>query len=309
MIKVGDFINNPEIQNMKQESLYALSKEKHIQKFLKDNHIDSSLMDEYWVELLDYNDDFHMCEGCTSLQNCPKDNQGMKKNIVYRDGEILLELESCPFGKALEKKRLLLEKFVVTNVNDEVLLSDLSSLSIVKDMKKNYAKMSLNTRKTVEEVLGYMSHPTDKGFFLHGDMETGKTSLLAGLMNALAKKGKEIGFIHFPTYLIDLKASFSSGDNEYAMERLMKVDYLLLDGIGEENITPWSRDEILLTILSYRLLNHLPTFFTSMYGYKDLENVYTIKKSDNGDKIRAKTIIKKMKALSNEIMLDEGKMK
>ena len=136
-----------------------------------------------------------------------------------------------------------------------------------------------------------------------------KTSLLAGLMNALAKKGKEIGFIHFPTYLIDLKASFSSGDNEYAMERLMKVDYLLLDGIGEENITPWSRDEILLTILSYRLLNHLPTFFTSMYGYKDLENVYTIKKSDNGDKIRAKTIIKKMKALSNEIMLDEGKMK
>lgn len=67
----------------------------------------------------------------------------------------------------------------------------------------------------------------------------------------------------------------------------------MLDGIGEENITAWSRDEILLTILSYRLLNHLPTFFTSMYGYKDLENVYTIKKSDIGDKIRARTIIQK----------------
>ena len=64
------------------------------------------------------------------------------------------------------------------------------------------------------------------------------------------------------------------------MERLMKVDYLLLDGIGEENVTVWSRDEILLTILSYRLLNHLPTFFTSMYGYKDLKKVYTIKKGD-----------------------------
>jgi len=137
-------------------------------------------------------------------------------------------------------------------------------------------------------------------------MGCGKTTLLAGLMNSLAKKGKEIGFIHFPTYLIDLKASFSTGDNEYAMDKLMKVDYLLLDGIGEENVTQWSRDEILLSILSYRLLNHLPTFFTSMYGYKDLKKVYTIKK---GDEIRANTIISKLKALSIEIMLDEGKMK
>ena len=43
-----------------------------------------------------------------------------------------------------------------------------------------------------------------------------------------------------------------------------------------------------------------------MYGYKDLKKVYTIKK---GDEIRANTIISKLKALSIEIMLDEGKMK
>ena len=120
-------------------------------------------------------------------------------------------------------------------------------------------------------------------------------------MNSLAKKDKQIGFIHFPTYLIDLKASFSSGDNAYAMDKLLKVDYLLLDEIGEENITAWSRDEILLTILSYRLLNHLPTFFTSLYGYSELKKVYTLKK---GDEIRANTIISKLKALSIEIMLD-----
>ena len=131
--------------------------------------------------------------------------------------------------------------------------------------------------------------------------EVGKTTLLAGLMNSLAKKDKQIGFIHFPTYLIDLKASFSSGDNAYAMDKLLKVDYLLLDEIGEENITVWSRDEILLTILSYRLLNHLPTFFTSLYGYNELKKVYTLKK---GDEIRANTIISKLKALSIEIMLD-----
>ena len=86
----------------------------------------------------------------------------------------------------------------------------------------------------------------------------------------------------------------------------MKTDYLLLDGIGEENVTAWSRDEILLSILSYRLLNNLPTFFRSMYGYKDLTKVYTIKK---GDEIRVNTLISKMKQLTQEIMLDGGKIK
>lgn len=302
MIKIGDMLEQPEIQKMKRESIYALSKEKNLQEFLKTYHLNTSIMDDYWVEFLDYNDDYQLCQGCQSLQNCRKDNQGMKKNLVYRDGEVILELESCLYGKALERRRLLLEKFVITNVNDDILLTDLTSLEIVK--KAN--SLSPNGQNTLGHILKYLQEPNDKGLFLHGEMGTGKTTLLAGLMNSLAKKGKEIGFIHFPTYLIDLKASFSTGDTEYAMERLMKVDYLLLDGIGEENVTVWSRDEILLTILSYRLLNHLPTFFTSMYGYKDLKKVYTIKK---GDEIRANTIISKLKALSIEIMLDEGKMK
>ena len=302
MIKIGDMLEQPEIQKMKRESIYALSKEKNIQEFLKTYHLNTSIMDDYWVEFLDYNDDYQLCQGCQSLQNCRKDNQGVKKNLVYRDGEVILELESCLYGKALERRRLLLEKFVITNVNDDILLTDLTSLEIVK--KAN--SLSPNGQNTLGHILKYLQEPNDKGLFLHGEMGTGKTTLLAGLMNSLAKKGKEIGFIHFPTYLIDLKASFSTGDTEYAMERLMKVDYLLLDGIGEENVTVWSRDEILLTILSYRLLNHLPTFFTSMYGYKDLKKVYTIKK---GDEIRANTIISKLKALSIEIMLDEGKMK
>ena len=302
MIKLSDVVQDPQIQDMKQDSLHALSKEKTIQEFLKENHLDMSMMEDYWVELLDYHDDFKACLHCQSLENCPKDNKGMKKNLAFRDNQVILELESCRFGKEWENKRLLLERFVVTNVNEDMLMTDLESLDIVNKGQK----LSPNGQLAVMSVLKYVRNPGDEGLFLHGDMGSGKTTLLAGLMNALAKKGKEIGFIHFPTYLIDLKSSFSSGDNEYALDRLMKVDYLLLDGIGEENVTPWSRDEILLTILSYRLLNHLPTFFTSMSGYEDLKKVYIIKKDD---KIRANTLTSKMKALSKEIMLDEGRIR
>ncbi|MCD7839229.1 MAG: ATP-binding protein, partial [Erysipelotrichaceae bacterium] len=111
-------------------------------------------------------------------------------------------------------------------------------------------------------------------------------------------KAYHIGMIHFPTFLIDLKSSFSSNESN-DLDEIMKIDYLLLDSLGEENVTSWSRDEILLTILSYRLINHLPTFFTSVYGYNDLKKVYTLRK---GDEIKAKAIISKIQSLSVEIM-------
>ena len=302
MIKVTDVVKNQNIRDMKTKSIYALSKEKHIQDFLKNNHLDASIMEDNWVEFLDYNDDYHLCEGCPSLASCRKDTPGMKKNLVYRDGRIDLEMECCTYGKSLEERRDLLEKFVITNMNEDILLTDLSTLNIVQGK----TGLTANGQKTLIQLLNYVKNPTDQGFFLHGAMGCGKTTLLAALMNALAKRGKEIGFVHFPTYLLDLKASFSTGSSDYAMEKLMKVDYLLLDGIGEENVTTWSRDEILLSIVSYRLLNHLPTFFTSMYDYKDLKKVYTIKK---GDEIRANTLISKLKALSIEIMLDDSQSK
>ena len=298
MKSVADIIfQNDDIQKIKSESQYALLKEKNIQHFLKQNHLDASVMEDYWVEFLDYNDDFHICQSCQGLDYCPKETIGMQKMLSYNDGQIILELQSCPYGKAIEAKRQLLDHFVMSNVSQELMLTDLSSLKLVQDTQH----LTPACQDALVQILKYSQTPTSQGLFLHGPMGSGKTTLLAGLMNSLAKKDKQIGFIHFPTYLIDLKASFSSGDNAYAMDKLLKVDYLLLDEIGEENITAWSRDEILLTILSYRLLNHLPTFFTSLYGYNELKKVYTLKK---GDEIRANTIISKLKALSIEIMLD-----
>ncbi len=43
--------------------------------------------------------------------------------------------------------------------------------------------------------------------------------------------------------------------------KLKTVPLLLLDDIGAENTTNWSRDEVLAPLLQYRMENHLPTFF------------------------------------------------
>ncbi len=301
MIKVGDMIKKNNLGNMKQESVYALAKEKHIQEFLKLNKLNPSIIYDYWVEFLDFNDDYHQCLKCNGLSCCVKDNIGLKKNLVYRDECISLELSTCIFGKTIEKKRDIDRQYVIKNINDDLLFTDLKSLDIVK----NINNQSLNTKRAYTNVLSVIAGENNhKGLFVYGSIESDKTKLFAGMALELAKSGKNIGFVHFPTYLLDLKASFSSGEQSFTIDKLMNVDYLFLDSIGEENVTAWSRDEILLTVLSYRLLNNLPTFFTSMYTFKELESIYTLKNKDTSDKIRAKTLISKMKAMSNEIMID-----
>lgn len=294
MIKVSDMVRIQGLDEKKSKSIYELSKDKYVRNFLKKNNLPESCLNDYWIEFLDYSEDKKCCEGCLGLDHCPKENVGMIKELVRHD-DISLVMSNCHYYSSSQE---VLNRFIVRNIKDDVLLTSIESLFNPQTVNN----MSDLERNAFVEIFNYINNPKDYGLFIHSEnYKSNKTLLIAALMNSLAKNGNNIAFVHFPTYLVDLKASFQ---NEKAIDwtELMDVPYLVLDGIGEENVTPYSRDEILLTILSYRLLNNLPTFFTSFYGFKDLQKVYTIKK---GDEIKAKTLILKMKALCKEIILDE----
>ncbi len=296
MRPVGNLLEGLDIGDLKRESLLKLSRQKHIREFLDMNHLRENILDEYWVEFLDYHDDVMTCQNCQSLNQCPKENPGLEKVLKFYDNKVIVELEACQFGQVLKERKELLKRFVIKNVHDDILEKDFVSLDLCRSTPlSNYNEITLTY------LLQYLKSPNHIGLFLHGDSGVGKTTILASLMYELTKRGHEVGFVHFPTYLLDLKASFGSGENQGFLDKVMNVEYLVLDAIGEENATAWSRDEILLTILSYRQINKLPTFFTSLYGYKELKQVYTIKK---GDEIRANTLLTKMKALSKELIVE-----
>ena len=149
--------------------------------------------------------------------------------------------------------------------------------------------------------------PSEKGLYLYGESGTGKTVLMAGLMNKLARTGKDVGICHFPTFLLDMKTHFGNYSDDSFLSHILNIPYLLLDGLGEENVTSWSRDEVLLTILSYRDINHLPTFVTSMYTIDELKDVYLLRKNDKTEKIRAQKIALKIKSLCTQLSLESNK--
>ena len=108
------------------------------------------------------------------------------------------------------------------------------------------------------------------------------------------------GFI--PFYYAIKAVSLVQGKNPInraVEEEIMTCDVLLIDDIGAENNSPWSRDEVLGTILQYRMDSDLTTFFTSNFTINELET--ELSETNKGtDLIKARRIIERIKYLTVE---------
>ena len=136
---------------------------------------------------------------------------------------------------------------------------------------------------------------------MHGSFGSGKTFLIASLLNELVnKKHAKIEIVYFPELLRNMKEDFSLVEDK--LNYLQNIDILLIDDIGAENVTSWGRDEILGTILQYRMNNKLTTFFTSNLTINELEQHLSITK-DSEDKVKARRIIERIKQLTDDIEL------
>ncbi len=67
-----------------------------------------------------------------------------------------------------------------------------------------------------------------------------------------------------------LKMGSEDGSVKEQIDAVKEAEVLVLDDIGAEQFS-WIRDDVLQVILQYRMIEELPTFFTSNYSFADLE--------------------------------------
>lgn len=141
-----------------------------------------------------------------------------------------------------------------------------------------------------------------KGLYLYGDMGIGKSFLMAAMAHELAKKSVQVTMLHYPTFVVDVKNAISSGSVKAELDAVKQVPVLILDDIGAESSTSWVRDEVLQVILQHRMLEELPTFFTSNYSLDDLEK--KLAQGRQGDETwQAKRVLERIRAVSKEVHL------
>lgn len=233
------------------------------------------------------------CSKCRSLQECKQNINGCVYYPTVEGSRVRFNYVACKYKLNFlkeEKNRSLIfeEPPAILNARmADIDLTDKKRAAVIKWIQKFYKN--------------YEKEKSIKGAYLHGSFGSGKSFILSALLNELAKKGAKTVIIYYPEMLRKLKESFSD-DFEEKMEMIKRCDVLLIDDIGAESVSPWSRDEILGTILQYRMDSMLPTFFTSNLDLEQLET-HLSQTRGNVDVVKARRIIERIKQLTEDLEL------
>ena len=284
-LKVKKSINK-ELDNSYQDAL----KQEEFKNLVKNLKIKDSMGKKYTSKLNDTVDELKNCKNCKGLYMCKNNVEGHVLFPEIHEDKLLFVYTPCKYQKKyikeLEEKEASLDDIKNARMKD-IDIKDKKRVPIIKWLKNYYDN--------------YEKVNTLKGLYLHGSFGSGKTFLIAALLNELAiKKNAFVEIVYFPELLRNMKEDFSLVEDK--LNYLQNVDILLLDDIGAENVTSWGRDEILGTILQSRMNNKLTTFFTSNLSLEELEQHLAITKG-NEDKVKARRIIERIKQLTDTLEL------
>ena len=273
-------------------------------KVANDLDLPTSTLMKYTTRLEKTSCELKNCKKCKNLYECQNEIDGYVYYPQKNEGDIEFCYIPCKYKKELDKVNEYKDNIYYFNISEN--LKNASMASIDTSDKNRF-----ETIKWINDFIKkYQKGVPIKGIYLNGNFGCGKTYLLSAMLNELAKKGYKVAMIYYPEFLRSLKESFN-GTDEYKIKfnYMKKVDVLLLDDIGAETLTEWSRDEVLGTILQYRMEENLPTLFTSNLSMKELENHLSTTNRDV-DKVKARRIIERIKQLTTDVtMISENKRK
>lgn len=290
MMSVKEVIkpNKDQEIKLKQEYIKALE-DKQFKELVDYLQIDNDLLMKYTSRLKESAIEFHNCSNCKNLASCPNKIRGFMLLPSRDNNRVNFSYRACSYTKE-ESYKENVELFDVPssikNANFKNLYKDPNRIRVIKKMKSYLNNYFTNREKAI---------------YLHGNFGSGKTYLVAALLNELAKKNVKGIVIHLPEFLRGLKESFSSDYSE-KFDTIKKIPVLLIDDIGAEYLTSWGRDEVLEPILQYRMDEKLATFFTSNFTMEELETHLAVT-SNSVDRVKAKRIIERIKQLSEPVEL------
>ena len=154
----------------------------------------------------------------------------------------------------------------------------------------------------VDFVANYPS-PDQKGLYIYGDMGVGKSFMLAAMAHELSETKKvATTIIHYPSFAIDVRNGIKDNSVKEQIDAVKEAEVLVLDDIGAEQFSSWIRDDVLQVILQYRMIEELPTFFTSNYSFADLEA--KLSNGRQGDETwQAKRVMERIRFLAKYVHL------
>lgn len=250
---------------------------------------------KYTTTLEECANNYYICSDCKGLINCPFTLKGYSYLPRVIDKRLEFDYQPCKYMTKQIKDNSYknnVYSFQISNENLDASMDKIYS----NDSNRYEAILWINT------FLGkYRKNEIGKGLYLNGNFGSGKTYLISALFNELAKDKVKSAIVFWPEFLRDLKSSFSNDFNE-KYNYVKNIPLLLIDDIGAEATTMWSRDEILCPLVQHRMQEQLPTFFTSNLDLEALEEHFALTKN-KVDHIKSRRIIERIIQLTDQVSM------
>lgn len=272
-------------------------------KIVNSLDVEKSILISNTSKIKDSAKELSNCLKCKNILECKNEVNGCIYYPSIENDEIVFSYVMCKHKKKLEEKNAYLKNIYFFEMPKEIVNA---SMKDIDTSDSNRFEVIVWLKNFIDN---YTKNKATKGLFLTGNFGCGKTYLICAMLNELAKKNHKIAIVYFPEFLRSLKESFYDDDFNIKFNEIKKVELLLIDDIGAETTTNWGRDEILGTILQYRMQEGLLTFFTSNFNFKELEEHFAVSK--NGvDMVKARRIMERIKQLCEEMtMISENRRK
>lgn len=284
-----------------QTAFYELKKETmldpEIRSMLENSpELKEADIDRNMIKFYEYRNQSKNCADCRSLGQCGNILPGYSPRLHIEGRSVRLSYEKCRLKlkrEELDQKRALVKSLYMPK--------DILSASI-----RSLDPGERERQPAIKEVMQYMQDsrdkPSERGLYFYGPFGVGKTYFLGALANELAEKNISSTLIYMPEFVREIKASMKDDSFNDKVEYFKNVPVLMFDDIGAESQSAWFRDEILGSILQYRMMERLPVFFSSNYSLSELEKHLATTRGET-ETIKAGRIIERIKQVSREVPL------
>lgn len=261
-------------------------------KWMKMHQVDEKFIFQNSGRFSDYAETMAKCENCKGLLYCTQKLKGQRM-VLFFDQFLSNALEPCDYLKRDIDEKKHLRNYTFSDFPTPYVSIDLEKL----DLSKESAEYINVYQKAINIILG---RDREKGLYLWGTPGSGKTYLLAGIANYFAKKEKVVAFVNVPSLMGELKRLFHDHEvMEQKIRLIQKAEILVLDDIGGESVSSWTRDEILLPIVDARMKNNFLTLFSSNYSLEELKERMTCSSAYNSEPMAAERLIERIRSLAN----------
>ena len=293
--KIKEKFKEEKLNDLEIEFFKAKKEDNDYKTFVDNIDLKDEYLMKYNTSLKQCYKECKNCKNCKGISFCKNEIKGLVYTYKIVDKVLIFNYKTCKYqNKILDDIEYIKDSYLFTVAKE---VRNAKMKDIYTD-DKNRVEVIKWITKFIKD---YKNKKDVKGLYLSGNFGSGKSYLLSAMINEIIKDGKKGALVYYPEFLRSLKASFGK-DFDEQFEYAKNADLLLIDDIGAENITAWSRDEILGPILQYRMDEKLPTFFSLNLTIDELEEHLGVQK-DKVDKLKAKRIIERIKYMCDDIKL------